>query len=63
MLKEAFEPALRQPYARAVWESAASTRPVRRVNAWHFAIFYEVDDEQRELIVTRILHERAEDLQ
>ncbi len=62
LVNEAFRPALQFPESRPQVRLPRQTQTTRRVRVWRFSFLYEVDAEAQELIIVRIVHERAASL-
>ena len=59
----AFAPVLRHPQLRPPYPLPGSTGLVlRRVDIWHFAFLYRVNETMASIIITRIFHERSAEL-
>ena len=60
LVDASFSTALTYPEATPFSNVTGVPHTLRRVNVWHFAFLYRVDEEAKLLIVERIFHERSE---
>ena len=59
LMHEAFAMARRHPHALPLAGTDSRGGQLRRVNVWHFAFLYRVDEPARQLVIERIFHERT----
>ena len=59
LMYEAFATARHHPHALPPAGTDSHGGRLRRVNVWHFAFLYRVDEPARQLVIERIFHERT----
>ena len=59
LMYEAFATARNHPHALPLAGTDSRAGQLRRVNVWHFAFLYRVDEPAGQLVIERIFHERT----
>ena len=60
LVDETFELALQFPQAKPIVDTNEDGISLRRVNAWHYAFLYRIEEGLGLLVIERIFHERSD---
>ena len=56
---EEFDKVCLHPKMKQIVKELDDGRSYRRVNVWRYAFFYRIDEEQRQIVIDIIYHERS----